>query len=146
MRRKLGLFTEEPQDELLIETLLAWMLKTKADFTNTFAALAPEMRTDPSVRDDAEFLQWHTDWQARLRRQPQAAAEAEALRRANNPAFIPRNHHVEAALGAANQGDLRTMERLLEILAAPYDHTRDAPEYRFAHGAGSADYRTFCGT
>jgi uncharacterized protein YdiU (UPF0061 family) len=40
MRRKLGLFNEEPGDAALIESLLAWMQKTKADFTNTFAALA----------------------------------------------------------------------------------------------------------
>ena len=146
MRRKLGLFTEEPQDEGLIETLLAWMLKTKADFTNTFAALALDMRPDPTVRDDPEFIQWHADWLARLSRQSQDAAESEALRRAHNPAFIPRNHHVEAVLGAANEGDLRAMERLLEILVAPYDHTRHAPEYRLPNAAGGADYRTFCGT
>jgi len=146
MRRKLGLFTEEPQDQVLIETLLAWMLKTKADFTNTFAALALDPQTDPSVRDDPEFRQWHAEWVARLSRQPQLPVEAEALRHANNPAFIPRNHLVEAALDAADHGDLRVMERLLEILAAPYDHTRHAPEYRLPDSTRGADYRTFCGT
>ena len=146
MRRKLGLFTEEPQDEVLIETLLSWMLENKADFTNTFAALTSDRPTDLAVRDDAAFIQWHADWRSRLTRQPQTAAESEALRRANNPAFIPRNHHVEAALDAANQGDLGVMDRLLEIVTAPYDHTRHAPEYRLPDSAGRADYRTFCGT
>ena len=44
MRRKLGLFTEESEDAALAESLLAWMHKTKADFTNTFADLRPELR------------------------------------------------------------------------------------------------------
>ena len=43
--------------------------------------------------------------------------------RRHNPAFIPRNHKVEEALLAATSSDdLTVMERLLEVLAAPYDH------------------------
>jgi hypothetical protein len=36
------------------------------------------------------------------------------------------------------------MERLLEVLATPYDHERDLPTFS-APGAGEP-YRTFCGT
>lgn len=39
MRRKLGLFNEEPEDLALIEALLTWMHAAKADFTNTWAEL-----------------------------------------------------------------------------------------------------------
>jgi uncharacterized protein YdiU (UPF0061 family) len=39
-RRKLGLFNTEIEDVVLTEELLEWMQATKADFTNTFAALA----------------------------------------------------------------------------------------------------------
>ncbi len=148
MRRKLGLFTEEPEDASLAEALLAWMHRTKADYTNTFAALAPgapSAATD-QMTGDAEFLQWHERWQSRLGRQPQTSAESAQLRRAHCPAFIPRNHLVEAALAAAEQGDLSVMERLLEVLAAPYDYDRSAPEFRSPAPAGTAGYRTFCGT
>ena len=34
---KLGLFTAEADDNALVEKLLAWMHRAKADFTNTFA-------------------------------------------------------------------------------------------------------------
>ena len=146
MRRKLGLFTEETEDKALIETLLAWMQKTGADFTNTFADLAQELPLDCVQRSDEEFMIWHARWIARLARQPQSSEEADELRRAHNPAFIPRNHLVEAALAAAEQGDLTLMERLLEVLATPYDHGRNAAEYRQPAPASAAGYQTFCGT
>ena len=146
MRRKLGLFNEETEDAALIETLLAWMQQAKADFTNTFADFASTLPPNDPRRTDAECLRWHERWQARLARQPQPRAESDALRRAHNPAFIPRNHHVEAALAAAAQGDLGVMERLLAVLARPYDHTRSAPDYRQPAPEGGGCYQTFCGT
>ena len=49
--------------------------------------------------------------------------------RRHNPAFIPRNHNVEEALEAATSaGDFSVMERLLDVLATPYDHGRDLPD------------------
>ena len=146
MRLKLGLFNEEADDAVLARDLLEWMQRTRADFTNTFARLAQSTATDPANQNEPEFLAWLERFNARLTRQPQSAAESEQLRRAHNPAFIPRNHLVEAALSAAETGDLRPMQRLLEILSAPYDHERDAPEYRSPAPAGSSDYQTFCGT
>jgi len=146
MRKKLGLFNEEADDTGLIESLLAWMLTAKADFTNTFAGLPMTLAgSDPRLADEA-FVAWHARWVARLARQPQTAAQSSELRNTNNPAFIPRNHLVEAALAAANAGDVAPMERLLAVLAAPFDHSRAAPEYREPAPAGDSDYQTFCGT
>ena len=142
MRKKLGLFTEEPEDATLIKNLLEWMHRTKADYTNTFAALAE----DGPPSEDEEFIRWHQSWTERLSRQPQSAAESVQLRRASNPVFIPRNHLVEAALTAAQQGDLGPLERLLEVLTSPYDYTRTAPECRLPAPAGDTGYKTYCGT
>ena len=63
----------------------------------------------------------------------------------HNPAFIPRNHLVEEALRAATTQDLSVMERLLEVLATPYDHHRDLPKFS-TPGEPGRSYRTFCGT
>jgi uncharacterized protein YdiU (UPF0061 family) len=139
MRQKLGLFNVEDADATLVHSLLDWMHRAKADFTNTFAALA-----EPAP--DENFRHWQENWQARLARQPQSPGESAELRRAHNPAFIPRNHLVEAALAAGQQGDTGPMERLLEILATPYDHARDVPEYRSPNPTGGVGYKTFCGT
>lgn len=64
----------------------------------------------------------------------------------HNPAVIPRNHKVEEALAAAvERGDLSVMERLLNVLARPYDHAQDHPE-EFRLPSNAEAYRTFCGT
>jgi uncharacterized protein YdiU (UPF0061 family) len=67
--------------------------------------------------------------------------------RAANPAFIPRNHQVEAVLAAAlEQEDFGPLEELLTVLSRPYE---DQPTYaRYAEPPEPTGrvYRTFCGT
>jgi len=143
MRAKLGLFTEEAEDPALIASLLDWMQQTKADFTNTFRALSAAssgtLASHPALSD------WRQRWQSRLSRQPQSPQEASHLMQRHNPAFIPRNHKVEEALTAAVHGaDLSVMHRLLAVLAKPYDHSQDHPEY--SQASDSEAYQTFCGT
>ncbi len=144
MRAKLGLFTEEAGDRALIEGLLGWMREQKADFTNTFRQLHPA-QTAPQT--NPAFEAWHGRWQSRLKLQPQSAEEVLRHMRAHNPAVIPRNHKVEEALSAAvEQGALGVMQRLLEVLAKPYDHTLEQPEYSTPSSLAPGAYQTFCGT
>jgi serine/tyrosine/threonine adenylyltransferase len=155
MRAKLGLFTGEREDSALVDDLLAWMQRRSADFTNTFRMLTSARLTRRASSADAELEAasadpelegWQRRWEARRERQPQAPAEADALMRRHNPAFIPRNHKVEEALQAATlAGDFSVMERLLDVLATPYDHERDEPAFT-APGDRGRPYRTFCGT
>jgi serine/tyrosine/threonine adenylyltransferase len=63
-----------------------------------------------------------------------------------NPAVIPRNHRVEAALAAAVEaGDYEPFERLGAVLATPYAEPADSA---FMDPPEEHDpaYRTFCGT
>jgi uncharacterized protein YdiU (UPF0061 family) len=147
MRRKLGLFTEEIEDSKLIETLLAWMHKHQADYTNTFRGLASESLPEGAMFRDAEFVAWHGHWQARLSSQPDPQNMAFRLMQANNPGIIPRNHRVEEALSAAaDYGDYSLMQRLLAAVTNPYI---DAPEYRDYYTPplpSERVYQTFCGT
>jgi uncharacterized protein YdiU (UPF0061 family) len=143
MRAKLGLFTEESDDAALVQSLLDWMQRTKADFTNTFRDLS--RAESAALSADADYLDWHLRWQSRLARQPQAPHEVIERMQRHNPAFIPRNHKVEEALTAAvKSNDLCVMERLLAVLVRPCDHSRDIPE--FSTPSSTACYRTFCGT
>jgi uncharacterized protein YdiU (UPF0061 family) len=146
MRAKLGLFTPEDDDKALVDDLLGWMQRGAADFTNTFRSLARGRLVADAPTADPEMAAWHRRLEARRGRQPQSAAEAGMLMRQHSPAFIPRNHHVEdALLAATSRDDLSVMERLLEVLAAPYDHQRDLPLFS-ASRSGGQPYRTFCGT
>jgi serine/tyrosine/threonine adenylyltransferase len=142
MRAKLGLFTPDDDDRALADDLLDWMRARGADFTNTFVALTAG---SPPAAGDAEGDAWHQRWMARRARQPQSTADGAELMRRHNPAFIPRNHLVEDALQGATAGDPSAMERLLDVLARPYDHGRDLPAFRAADPA-ARPYRTFCGT
>lgn len=145
MRAKLGLFTAHADDAALVNDLLDWMHQTGADYTNTFRSLsAPGTSGAPG---DPVFEAWRQRWQARRALQPQSLEQSVARMRAHNPAFIARNHKVEEALAAATEaGDLSLTERLLNVLATPYDHARHLPDYGAPAPAGAPPYRTFCGT
>ena len=146
MRAKLGLFNEETQDKSLIEELLTMMEKHRADFTNTFRALTFYKLEDSPLFGIPEFVQWIELWQARLGRQQESKESSHRLMKDSNPAVIPRNHRVEEALEAADQGDLSVMEKLLEVLTKPFAHSPEQAEYCTLPGPTSRPYQTFCGT
>lgn len=147
MRAKLGLHTEEIQDESLIHDLLRVMQKYRADYTNTFRALTFDNPGDTGLADTPEFAQWYEKYQSRLDRQQAPSGASHQLMRSVNPAVTPRNHRVEEALEAAVKGgDYSVMERLLHVLACPYAHSPEQVEYSTLPAETTRPYQTFCGT
>lgn len=150
MRAKLGISTEEEQDEELITGLLRMMQRSKADFTNTFLALTHDKLEDLPMFGSEEFDQWQQQWHKRLCKEQGAEADIAAskqLMRSRNPAVIPRNHRVEEALEAAvKDGDYSVMDRLLKVLTNPYEHSPNQAEYAAVPETTNCSYRTFCGT
>lgn len=146
MRNKLGLSGEEPHDATLIKDLLALMQLHKVDYTNTFRGLiGGKYPESPAYQNDA-FRSWHKQWLTRLDRNPEPLDNAWALMRQTNPAVIPRNHQVEAALRAAEGGDLSVMKSLLAALETPYaDRDEDDP-YVQPPQDDEVVCATFCGT
>jgi serine/tyrosine/threonine adenylyltransferase len=146
MRSKLGLFTQEAEDTALIKDLLDWMQRRSADFTNTFRTLTTGCVAADIMADDADFDGWHQRLETRRTRQPQSVADAKDRMCRHNPAYIPRNHKVEEALEAATtDGDFSPIDRLLDVLATPYDHRRDLPMFSTPE-IPQRRYQTFCGT
>jgi uncharacterized protein YdiU (UPF0061 family) len=144
MRRKLGLVSEQPDDTSLIHSLLDLMQEHAADYTNMFRLLCSVAEGSAAP---AGYEAWVTRWRARLRQEPYSLDEAAALMRANNPAVIPRNHRVEAALSAAVVlGDFAPLEALLAVLATPFDHQPEYAEYSNPPTPSERVYQTFCGT
>jgi len=154
LRRKLGLATEREGDAALMQDLLARMAANRADFTLTFrglcaAAAGPEgdaavrgLFTDPGAYDD-----WAARWRTRLADESAAPAERAAAMRAVNPAIIPRNHLVEAALDAALQReDFGPFERLLAALEHPFKDLPASSPYAARPVSAGTAYQTFCGT
>ncbi len=146
MRAKLGLQTAEAGDMQLVQSLLKWMEKSGADFTNTFRDLSLDDLPTSDRYAGAEFQEWYSQWRSRLGRESRPQAVAHAAMRDVNPAVIPRNHRVEEALAAAEErDDLSVMQRLLDVLARPYVANADATPYQ-EPPTDECGYRTFCGT
>ncbi|PLS17497.1 YdiU family protein [Bacillus sp. M6-12] len=146
MRAKLGLFNEETEDKSLIEDLLNVMKKYRADFTNTFRALTFDKISETDLQGTPEFEKWNEQWQARLGRQEESKAASKQLMQNSNPAVIPRNHRVEEALEAAENGDYSVLEKLLDVLSNPYAHSPEQEEYCKLPAPSNRPYQTFCGT
>jgi uncharacterized protein YdiU (UPF0061 family) len=144
MRRKLGLLRQEPDDVRLIHDLLTLMQEHTADYTNTFRQLCAVAEGDAAP---AGYEAWNGRWQARLARESSTRQAAATLMRAHNPAVIPRNHRVEAALNAAvQQKDLAPLETLLAVLSTPFTVKPEHAEYSNLPEPNARVYQTFCGT
>jgi uncharacterized protein YdiU (UPF0061 family) len=154
LRSKLGLFTTRDDDPELANDLLKAMAQNAADFTLTFrrlcdAALGPEgdaglrkLFADPAVLDE-----WLVRWRQRISDEPQDAGARRAAMRAVNPAFIPRNHRVEAIIEAAvSRHDYAPFEELLTVLAKPYEDQPAFAVYAEPPKAEERVLQTFCGT
>ena len=150
LRRKIGLLTEREGDDELPQSLLNLMATDGADFTLTFRRLcdaAEGPAGDTAVRalfkDAGAYDAWAARWRVRL------AAEkppADAMR-AVNPAFIPRNHLVEAALAAAvERSDFQPFEDLLAVLSRPFDDQPGLAHYATPPRDEERVLQTFCGT
>ena len=153
LRRKLGLFTERAEDAALGRDLLKAMAANGVDFTLTFRRLSdassPEagasvrnLFTDPSACD-----QWMARWRERLAREDAEPATRRAAMQAVNPAYIPRNHRVEAVIRAAvDHDDFGPFEELLAVLSTPFADQPDSASYAQPAQHHERVYQTFCGT
>jgi uncharacterized protein YdiU (UPF0061 family) len=154
LRAKIGLFTAREGDEALVQDLLDAMAKNQADFTLTFRRLSNAARDpggDSEVRqlfaDPTALDEWAARWRRRIGDEPQAPAARQSAMRSVNPAFIPRNHRVEAVIEAAvNRDDYARFEELLAVLSEPYEDQPMFAAYAEPPQPHQRVLQTFCGT
>jgi uncharacterized protein YdiU (UPF0061 family) len=145
--RKLGL-AESADGFALAQDLLRLMAEQGADFTGVFRALCDAAERPEAAgavaawfADPAGCDAWAARWRALL-----DPARVPAMRRAN-PAFVPRNHLVEATLAAAvERDDLSPFRRLDAVLARPFDDQPDAADLALPPRPEERVLATFCGT
>ena len=135
MRRKLGVVGEDAGDAQLADDLMTAM--EGADWTLTFRRLANLAALRPLFPDFTRMEAWLPRWRAR-------AGDGAAQRLSSaNPAVIPRNHQVEAALIAATDGDMAPFNALLSAIQQPFT---EAEPFMLPAPTGFGQYVTFCGT
>jgi serine/tyrosine/threonine adenylyltransferase len=151
--RKIGLINGSERDSDLVNRLFAAMQEASADFTLTFRRLARVVESpgsESALRElfarSSQIDGWLRDWRERLASDPQGVTERVMSMRRVNPAFIPRNHRVEAALAAAEHGDFDPFHQLHGILQRPYDDQPDVADYEQPPQPSERVLRTFCGT
>ena len=146
MLAKLGIAGETDDGELIGE-FLRLLAQSHADYTLAFRRLCDAADGKPDALRDmiidlTAFDAWAAKWRQRRETRP---LDVVAMRKVN-PAFIPRNHRIEAAIQAAVRDDYAPFEELLTVLSKPYD---DQPQYAAYAEPPKDDERvtqTFCGT
>jgi uncharacterized protein YdiU (UPF0061 family) len=154
LSRKLGFLSPREGDAELAQDLLDRMAANQADFTLTFRRLcasAQTLESDGGVRalfaDPSAYDGWATLWRRRLAEDPVSAQERSAVMRAVNPAFIPRNHLVEAVIRAAiERQDFQPFEKLLDAGSRPYEDRPGLEQYATPARPEECVLQTFCGT
>jgi protein adenylyltransferase len=144
-RAKLGLAADVDDATVrsLAADLLVQLAQSRVDYTSFFRQLAAAARGDAEPArglfvDLAGFDAWLVRWRA-------LGPDADGMDRVN-PVYVPRNHLVEEALGAATSGDVDPLDRLLEAVTSPFDERPGLERYAAPAPDDFGPYQTFCGT
>ena len=154
MNAKLGLATEQPGDDQLVDDLLEVMAAQEVDFTQLFrrlADVAEHPEREASVRmlfaNPQAWQQWLPRWQQRLESEPETAAACAARIRSVSPSVIPRNHLIERAIRRAqDEGDFSVFHQLREDFKDPYVSDAEREQRLGPPQPSEQVFRTFCGT
>lgn len=152
--RKIGLQTQLEGDGALAADLLDRMARNAADFTLTFRLLcdaAADPAADRHVRslfaDPSAYDAWAVVWRSRLRLEPLPGSLLADTMRKVNPAFIPRNHLVQAAIEAAElREDYRPFEELVDVISRPFEVRLGMDRFTSPATPAERVLHTFCGT
>ncbi|SUE51982.1 Selenoprotein O and cysteine-containing [Salmonella enterica subsp. enterica serovar Sendai] len=140
MRQKLGFFTEQKDDNVLLNELFSLMAREGSDYTRTFRMLSHTEQQSASspLRDTfidrAAFDAWFDRYRARLRTEAVDDALRQQQMQRVNPAIVLRNWLAQRAIDAAEQGDMAELHRLHEVLRQPFtdrddDYASRPPEW-----------------
>ncbi|MDA1165053.1 MAG: YdiU family protein [Planctomycetota bacterium] len=147
---KIGIEDGNADDGTLLEQLLSAMAEGGADFTLVFRHLSDALDSGNDDNVTSLFDQpkaitaWLSRWRTRLHNVDRH--QAVALMRRMNPVFIPRNHRIEEAIQAGNNGDFAPFHRLNEVLQHPFAEQAVFAEYELAPAPDEVVHATFCGT
>lgn len=143
MRAKLGLTTEQDNDEDFLRDTYALLQTQHLDHTNFFRKLSKlpgevtphsHEALDRPLRDD--FIDretgdaWLVKWRARLAQENSVDATRQTAMLATNPAYVLRNWIAETAIRKAREKDFSEIANVLECLRNPFEE-----QARFAHYA-----------
>lgn len=141
-RAKLGLASEQPGDEALINRLIDLLHANHTDWTIFWRRLSTFSTEDANeddsplrdlVIDRAAFDDWAEGYRERLRAEGSVDAERALRMNRINPKYVLRNHLAEVAIrkarGDDGPRDVGEVARLLKVLERPYDEQPECEAY-----------------
>ncbi len=131
-----GFFTALAQDELDFSLAFRWLTET-AQGTLDHSPVADLFTPNPALLD------WLESWQARHKG---GTDDIHAAMRLANPAVVPRNHWIAAAIADAEAGDYALMQRLFQRWQQPADWLAGDEQLAAPPTPDEVVTRTFCGT
>lgn len=148
MAGKLGLSRLTSADEALILALLDRLEQKRLDYTTSFDRLTRSLSSQSVAQQSIdELADWYTDWRQRLASQEEDAKTIQSRMRHANPVVIPRNYHMEQAIGEClESGDSSAADSFLDVLRSPYHATSNTLQYQLVPDGADVGYQTFCGT
>ena len=145
MRNKLGILEIDRSDEEIIKSLLNWMYKFKADYTNTFLDIMNNEYDKNPIYNSAEFKDWLKKYKKRKEQYKTNELDSMHLMQNNNPKIIPRNHIVEKILIDAGENNYDYLNEFIDVFTSPYEIEARALKYQEVD-KNNGRHVTYCGT
>ncbi|PCJ96619.1 MAG: hypothetical protein COA45_10945 [Zetaproteobacteria bacterium] len=150
--QKLGLQWSGEEHRDFIENTLSVMAESEVDFTLFFRHLTcvaggeSEKVLRSLFNDPTDCDKWLKTWRIYLTKDNWDQERRVAVMRRKNPIFIPRNHRIEDAIQAAQKGDYKPFNLLVDILKNPFTEQPENAELEKAPTPEEVVHHTFCGT
>jgi serine/tyrosine/threonine adenylyltransferase len=147
MRQKLGLFTEQDEDNLLIIDLESALQLTETDMTIFFRTLSDfdknssaeenlNLLNDAFYRSEevkenikATWVSWLEKYAHRLSVENISDAERKQKMNSINPKYVLRNYMAQLAIDKADEGDYSLLHELENLLKRPYDEQPEMQQW-----------------
>ena len=126
MRGKLGLFSQQSQDNDLLSELLALMAAEHSDYTRTFRLLSEteQHQSQSPLRDEfinrPAFDHWFTKYRQRLADEQVSDQQRQEAMLQANPAIILRNYLAQQVIEETERGESSALAALHQALQNPF--------------------------
>ena len=147
LRSKIGLFTENENDQNLIQELENNLHLTETDMTIFYRNLSRFQKNNPeesisiiqdsfynSIEEFSKITETWTNWFTKYatRLQLETATDTERAEKMNaiNPKYVLRNYMAQLAIDAADKGDYSMIDELFNLLKNTNHYARTYRHYR----------------
>ncbi|MDE1187493.1 MAG: YdiU family protein [Pantoea sp.] len=136
MRAKLGLLTQDVNDNVILTGLLALMTQERSDYTLTFRLLSDtqQQQTRSPLRDEFidrdAFDRWYEGYRQRLLLDEASDEERQKVMKGANPALVLRNYLAQQVIDEVERGETAALERLHLALQQPFSDEAVSAELR----------------